>query len=131
MQLDTNRQGDLSNSLSSDDFQITFSPGDFNALPPSAFRWTANNNGSIVNAPDHGIVVQVQRTESGYIIEAAVPWRDLNMTPNTGMVLGASFNATDNDQVGTAVQEVFYSHVASRTLLSPNTWGTLTLTSGN
>jgi serine/threonine-protein kinase len=131
MQLDTNRQGDLSSSLSSDDFQITFSPGDFNGLPPSAFRWTANDNGSIVNAPDHGIIVQAQRTETGYIIEAAVPWRDLNMTPSTGMVLGASFNATDNDRVGTAVQEVFYSHVASRTLLSPNTWGTLTLTSGN
>jgi serine/threonine-protein kinase len=131
MQLDTNRQGDLSSSLSSDDFQITLSPGDFNTLPPSAFRWTANNSGSIVNAPEHGIVVQAQRTESGYTIEAAVPWRDLNMTPSTGMVLGASFNATDNDRVGTAVQEVFYSHIASRTLLSPNTWGTLTLTSGN
>ncbi|MAT99802.1 MAG: hypothetical protein CL608_21895 [Anaerolineaceae bacterium] len=131
MQLDTNRQGDLSSSLSSDDFQITFSPGDFNTLPPSAFRWTADSNGSIVNAPDHGIIVQAQRTGTGYTIEAAVPWRDLNMTPSTGMVLGASLNATDNDQVGTAVQEVFYSHVASRTLLSPNTWGTLTLTSGN
>ncbi len=131
MQLDTNRLGDLSSSLSSDDFQITLSPGDFNALPPSAWRWTADNNGSIVNAPNHSIVVSAQRTEAGYTIEAAVPWQDLNTTPNTGLVLGASFNATDNDQVGTAVQEVFYSHVSSRTLLSPNTWGTLTLTSGN
>ncbi|WP_420645048.1 protein kinase domain-containing protein [Candidatus Leptofilum sp.] len=131
MQLDTNRQGDLSNSLNSDDFQITFSPGDFNALPPSVWRWTATSGGTIVDAPDHAIIVQSRRTESGYVVEAAVPWRDLNVTPSTGLVLGASFNATDNDQVGTAVQELFYSHVASRTLLSPNTWGTLTLTSGN
>ncbi len=131
MQLDTNRAGDLSNSLSGDDFQITFSPGDFNTLPPSVWRWTADSNGRIVDAPDHGIIVQAQRTATGYTIEAAVPWRDLNVTPSSGMVLGASLNATDNDRVGTAVQELFYSHVASRTLLSPNTWGTLTLTSGN
>ena len=131
MQLDTDRQGDLSNSLSSDDFQITFSPGDFNTLPPSVWRWTANDNGNILDAPEHGIIVQAQRTGTGYIIEAAVPWRDLNTIPSAGLVLGASFNATDNDQVGTAVQELFYSHVASRTLLSPNTWGTLTLTTGN
>jgi serine/threonine protein kinase len=132
MQLDTDRLGDFeSNNLSSDDFQITLSPGDFNTLPASVWRWTATDSGSILDAPDHGIIVRTQRTETGYVIEAAVPWRDLNVTPSTGLVLGASFNATDNDQVGTAVQEVFYSHIASRTLLSPNTWGTLTLTSGN
>lgn len=131
MQLDTNRQADLSDSLSGDDFQITFSPGDFNSLPPSVWRWTASNSGGIQDAPDHGIVSRAQRTATGYAIEAAIPWRDLNVTPGVGLVMGASFNATDNDRVGTAVQEVFYSHVASRTLLSPNTWGTLTLTSGN
>ena len=132
MQLDTDRLGDFErNNLSSDDFQITLSPGDFNTLPASVWRWTATDSGSLLDAPDHGIIVRAQRTETGYLIEAAVPWRDLNVTPSTGLVLGASFNATDNDQVGTAVQEVFYSHVASRTLLIPNTWGTLTLTSGN
>lgn len=132
MQLDTNRLGDFErNNLSSDDFQITLSPGDFNTLPASVWRWTATDSGSLLDAPDHGIIVRAQRTDTGYLIEAAVPWRDLNVTPSNGLVLGASFNATDNDRVGTAVQEVFYSHIASRTLLSPNTWGTLTLAPGN
>ncbi len=132
MQLDTDRLGDFErNNLSSDDFQITLSPGDFNTLPASVWRWTATDNGSLLDAPDHGIIVRAQRTDTGYLIEAAVPWRDLNVTPSNGLVLGASFNATDNDRVGTAVQEVFYSHIASRTLLSPNTWGTLTLAPGN
>jgi hypothetical protein len=131
VQLDANRAADLSDSWSNDDYQITISPGNFNNLPPSVFRWTANNEGTLQNAPDHSIIMTAQQTGTGYVIEAALPWRDFNITPVVGLVLGAAFNVTDNDRVGTAVQEVLYSHVATRTLLSPNSWGTLTLISGN
>jgi hypothetical protein len=43
------------------------------------------------------------------------------------MVMGLALNANDNDTPGTAAQEVMMSHVASRTLTDPTSWGTLTL----
>ena len=36
-------------------------------------------------------------------------------------------NANDNDTSGTAVQEIMKSHVPSRTLTDPSSWGSLTL----
>lgn len=128
MQIDTDREGDFGSRLSPDDFQITFSPGDFAALPPSAFRFQGTTAGQILDAPGgHHVVIAVQRTAVGYNVEAAIPWTDLNLSPSTGMVLGLALNANDNDTPGTAVQEIMKSHVASRTLTDPSGWGTLTL----
>ncbi|HSG18187.1 MAG TPA: sugar-binding protein [Anaerolineae bacterium] len=128
MQIDTDREGDFGPRLSPDDFQLTFSPGDFAGLPPSAFRSQGSSTGQILDAPGgHHIVMAVQRTAVGYNVEAAIPWTDLNLAPSAGMVLGLALNANDNDSPGTAVQEVMKSHVASRTLTDPTGWGTLTL----
>ncbi|MGD2049519.1 MAG: sugar-binding protein [Chloroflexota bacterium] len=128
MQFDTNRAGDLGPGLSPDDIQITFSPGDFATLPPSAFRFQGTADGQILDAPGgHHVILQTQQTATGYRIEAAIPWGDLNLTPAEGLVIGLALNANDNDSPGTAVQEVMKSHVATRTLTDPSGWGTLTL----
>lgn len=128
MQFDTNREGDLSSELSPDDFQITFSPGDFSTLPPSAARFQGTASGQILDAPGgHHVNVQSQQTATGYRIEAAIPWSDLNLIPAEGLVIGLALNANDNDSPGTAVQEVMKSHIATRTLTDPSGWGTLTL----
>jgi hypothetical protein len=128
LQVDSDRQGDWNSSrLSPDDFQILFSPGDFNGLQPSAFRMRATESGQITDAPGHRIVVSAQRTSVGYDLEAAIPWSDLLITPRSGLVLGAALNANDNDILGAAVQEVMMSNVSTRTLTNPTTWGTMVL----
>lgn len=128
MQFDTDRLGDLADGLSPDDFQITLSPGDFVGLPPSVARFQGTPSGQILDAPGGNQVLLVaQRTPAGYILEAAIPWSDLNLGPVEGLVIGLALNANDNDTPGTAVQEVMKSHVASRTLTDPRGWGTLIL----
>ncbi len=127
MQLDTDRNGDYGSGLNRDDFQIVFSPGDFAGLPPSAFRFQGTAGGQILDAPGHSIVVSAQPTALGYNLEMAVPWRDLNLTPSPGLVIGLALNVSDNDTVGTAVQEVMKSHVSTRQFDNPASWGTLTL----
>jgi hypothetical protein len=128
MQFDTNRQGDFGPGISADDFQIALSPGDFAALPPSAFRFQGSDGGGFQNAPGGtNAAVAAQQTGQGYNLEAAIPWGELALTPTPGLALGLALNANDNDTPGTAVQEVMMSHVSGRTLTDPTTWGTLTL----
>lgn len=128
MQFDTDRTGDYAARVSPDDFQITLSPGDFAALPPAAFRFQGTTDNRLIDAPGgHQVTVAAQKTEGGYDLEAAIPWQDLDLTPESELVIGVALNANDNDRPGTAVQEVMMSHVSTRTLRDPTGWGTLTL----
>ena len=128
MQFDTAREADFGDGLSPDDFQITLSPGDFAGSGPSAFRYQGTTSGSILDAPGgNSVAVAAQQTGSGYTLEAAIPWSDLNLTPSQSLTIGLALNANDNDTVGTAVQEVMMSNMPNRTLTNPTTWGTLTL----
>jgi hypothetical protein len=130
LQIDTDRDGDYAPAVSPDDFQITLSPGDFAALPPSAFRFQGTPTGTMVDAPGHRIAVAARPAGQGYTLEAAIPWGDLSVTPQAGMVIGLSLNASDNDSPGSAVQEVMKSHVPTRRFADPTSWGTLTLQGG-
>lgn len=128
LQLDTDRTGDLGPGVNLDDFQINLSPGNFSDIPPSAFRFQGTADGNILDAPGgHHVTVAAQQTSTGYTLEAAIPWSDLNLTPAIGMVLGLALNVNDNDQAGQAIQEVMKSNVSTRTLTNPSGWGTLTL----
>ncbi len=105
LQVDTGRTGDfIATKLSPDDYQLAFSPGNFGNLPPSAVRVRGSSSGQIQDAPGHAIIVAAQRTTTGYTLETAVPWSDLNVTPYAGMVLGLAVNVNDNDTPGTAVK---------------------------
>lgn len=127
VQIDADRAGDFGPELNADDFQLTFSPGDFNALPPAAHRWQGNAGQFIGVAADH-IIVEAVQTSEGYDLEAAVPWGELEISdPFSGLVVGVALNATDNDQPGEAIQEVYKSHVETRLYADPTSWGTLTL----
>jgi hypothetical protein len=127
LQLDSNLASDFGPELSPDDYQVNLSPGDFDNIAPSAFRFRGNSRGGAVDAPGHGIAVAAQQTEQGYSLEAAIPWQDIGVTPAAGLVIGAAFNVNDNDTPGTAVQEVMKSHIATRTFRDPTSWGSLTL----
>jgi len=128
LQIDADRAGDFGPSLGPDDFQITLSPGDFDNVPPSAFRFQGTSSGSMLDAPgQHSIVVVATPSDAGYLLEAAIPWRDLNITPSAGLVIGLAVNVNDNDRPGTAVQEMMKSSAPSRRFGDPTSWGTLTL----
>lgn len=125
MQIDTDRLGDLGPGISPDDYQITFSPGDFGGLPPSAFRFRGTSAGQMLDAVGHSITVRSQQSADGYILEASIPWIDIGGRPEAGAQLGLSLNANDNDSVGTARQEMMKSHISTRTFTNPSTWGIL------
>ncbi len=127
LQFDTRLENDFGPQLSRDDFQIDVSPGDFNTIPPSAFRFRGTNDGSMSDAPGHNITIGARQVGEGYTLEVAIPWQDLEINPVQGMVIGVALNVNDNDTPGTAEQEVMKSHVATRLFGDPTSWGTLTL----
>ncbi len=131
LQIDSDVAGDYGPQLSPDDYQVNLSPGDFAGSAPSAFRFRGTNDGGAVDAPGHGIRVAAQQTGEGYSLEAAIPWQDLGLVSQAGLVVGAALNVNDNDTPGTAVQEVMKSHIATRAFRDPTSWGRLLLEDSN
>lgn len=128
LQLDGGRATNFSSSLNPDDFQISLSPGDFAAIPPSAWLFQATSDGEMLDAPGlNNIQVAAQPTGEGYVLEATIPWRDLNLTPAPGLNIGLAVNFNDNDSPGTAVQEMMKSSSPNRRFSDPTTWGSLQL----
>jgi hypothetical protein len=127
IQLDTQIESDYGPRLSPDDFQINLSPGDFGTNPPAAFRFRADNSGNLIDMVGHGIQVAALPSTTGYALEAAIPWSNLGINPESDLQLGIALNVNDNDTPGTAVQEVMKSHVASRRFSDPTSWGTIVL----
>lgn len=128
LQIDGDRAGDYGPFLSPDDFQVSLSPGDFSTLPPSAWLFQGTADGGMGDAPfASGATVVARPAGGGYTLEAAIPWRDLGLTPTAGLVTGLAVNVNDNDHPGTAVQEIMKSSAPGRRFSDPTTWGTLTL----
>lgn len=127
LQLDTDRDGDYGPGLSPDDFQLVISPGDFGNIGPSIWRFRGNEFGQSMDAPGHSINVASQRIDGGYAVELAIPWYDLGMQPDPARFLSVALSVNDNDAYGTARQEMMKSHVATRSLTDPNTWGLMIL----
>jgi hypothetical protein len=127
LQIETNPARNA-RSLGPSNFQIALSPGNFAGIPPSAFRFQGTAEGSMRDAAGgHNINVAARQTGDGYILEAAIPWSDLNLTPTPGMSLGLALNLNDNDTPGSARQEMMLSNVSTRQFADPTSWGTLTL----
>ncbi len=128
LQIDADRLGDYGPTISPDDYQISLSPGDFAGLMPSAFRFQGTSAGAMLDATaPHSIAVSATPNGAGYVLEAAIPWRDLGLTPAAGLVIGLAVNVNDNDRPGTAAQEMMKSSAPNRRFADPTTWGTLTL----
>ena len=126
MQIDTAPQANAA-QVNPETYQIILSPGDFGSLAESAFRFRGTESGQIVDAPGHEIAVEARQTADGYTLEASIPWSNLDVTPAEGLRLGLALNANDNDRPGEAIQEVMMSHISTRTLTDPRSWGTLIL----
>ncbi len=124
LQLDVDLQGDyFSNRLSSDDYQIGLSPGNFGSIGNESYRWYP----VVLAGTPPGVSVAAISTEGGYDLEAAIPWTVFGISPEEGDSFGFALSISDNDLAGQAVQQSMVSSVKSRTLTNPTTWGTLVL----
>jgi hypothetical protein len=121
---DSDLLGDFSGStLSSDDFQLGFSPGNFSTAAPSAYRWfPASQEGSLSS-----VQLKSAKTDSGYNLEISVPWAVFGINPVSNRHYGFVLSVSDDDSPGTAVQQSLVSSVGTRILTNPTSWGTLVL----
>jgi hypothetical protein len=79
-------------SLGEGQYRVALSPGNFSDYPPEAW----------CHAPDGcrpgGILVGAKRTETGWMIEAAIPWRLLRVdAPKAGLPLRVEVCISDTD----------------------------------
>jgi hypothetical protein len=124
LQLDTNLEGDyFSNILSSDDYQIGLSPGNFSNLGKESWRWYPRAS----LGPLSTITIHAISRSDGYDMEAKIPWSIFGVTPSADDRFGFALSVSDNDLKGAPVQQSMVSSVSSRTLSNPTTWGTLIL----
>lgn len=118
--LDTDRSADLaSEELSADDYQIGFSAGNLMDVPlPEAYLWApADREGALQSA-----LVKGRLTDDGYMVEIALAWEELGVTPTAGMTLGFLLSVSDNDTLGKNEQQTVISISQTRNLTNPATW---------
>ncbi len=108
-------------SRSRDDWQIDFYP---DPAAPTAMLWQL---GSLSARRFEEAEVAAASSATGYVVEAALPWRSLGANPQPGDRLGLAANINDNDTPGTDAQECIISTAPQRTWNDPTTWGTLFL----
>jgi Carbohydrate family 9 binding domain-like len=127
IQFDANLVSDFNTtSLSSDDYQIGLSAGNFGTIAPNAYRWYPRSVEGSLSA----VVVKAKQVADGYALEAKIPWTVFGVTATSGTKYGFVISLSDGDQTGTAAQQSMVSSVATRKLLNPTTWGTLVLAPG-
>jgi hypothetical protein len=68
-----------------------------------------------------------RQDDTGYTVEARIPWKSLAIAPEPGLTLGIAASVSDNDTPDTAVQECMISTAPQRDWQRPLTWGTLVL----
>ncbi|MCO5190705.1 MAG: restriction endonuclease [Anaerolineae bacterium] len=127
LQFDTDIEADYGREISEDDFQYVVSAGDFGRIAPGVFRFQGDGNGLMSDAPGTTARVAAVQQSNGYTLEIAIPWTDIGVNATPGMTIGAALSINDNDDPGTAKQELMLSHVVGRRWLDPTSWGTLTL----
>ncbi len=124
IQVDTKLDEDFDDtSLSDDDIQIGFSPGNFSTREPEVHIWrpaSLTQSGAMVE-------LAARKTETGYVLETAIPWWMLQGRPPTETAVGITINVSDNDTPNEAQQIRLLSNSPNRTWGDPTTWGTLIL----
>lgn len=126
LSLDMDLQGDINNATrSGDDWQVDFLP---DPDSPQVALWQL---GSLTSRPFDQAQTAVSPTETGYVLEAALPWRAFNVSPEAGARVGLAANVNDSDTPGARAQECIISTAPGRVWNDPTTWGTLHLKPAN
>lgn len=124
LQLDIRFEEDYNDrTLSDDDYQFGFTPGDFGKHPPVTHVW----QGPI---PDDqvGLIQQAQaRTSAGYVLEVFIP-ADLlpGLAFSEGTIFGLNINPSDADSPEIP-QKLMMSTSTIRLRTDPTTFGKVTL----
>jgi hypothetical protein len=122
--LDKNLRDDFfSTGLGLDDYQLGISPGAMIGDSPSAYLWFPEGN----EGPRVLINIAAVATKTGYQIEIAIPWSVFGLLPSEGEQYGFGFSLSDNDEIGTSIQQTMVSNISTRILGNPTTWGNLVL----
>jgi hypothetical protein len=120
LDLDLNGDFDVA-QLSADDVQLDLLP---RLDAPKVALWRLGTLSSQeLTAASLGLTV----ADTGYFIEAAIPWRDLSLNPQPGDRLGLVASVNDNDTPETDAQECIISTSPQRDWRNPVTWGTVLL----
>lgn len=128
LQWDTDLARDFnSDAFDGDDWHIGLSPGNFTNLAPDSYVWTPR---ATLGAPV-GIQVEAQTyvqdgRRKGYVLEAAIPWRLVSLTPAAGQAFGLAVSISDND-LPQAAQQSMVSTSPARQWHRPSTFNTLVL----
>lgn len=123
--LDSDLSGDAElEELSSDDFQIGVSPGNLHDVAiPEAYMWYPSDRVSGLPSVQIGAGL----IEGGYVVEVALPWAEVSISPSDGMTIGFLLSVSDNDMLNMNAQQSVVSFVELRELQNPTTWSVLTL----
>jgi len=118
--LDADRNDDPdSQELSADDYQLGFSPGNLEDVPlPVAYLWAPADREGVMQSAQ----VQGRLTDDGYMVEIAIAWQELGLTPTGGMTFGLLLSVSDNDTIGKNEQQTVISISETRNLTNPTTW---------
>ena len=125
--LDTNLTGDADvTELNGDDFQIGISPGNLNdAVIPEAYMWYPSNRmGSMPSVEISGRLIT-----GGWVVEAALPWSEVDVSPSSDLTLGFLLSISDNDMQNMNAQQTVVSFKEGRELQNPTSWSELKLVS--
>jgi hypothetical protein len=126
--LDMNLPGDFPEStLSQDDLQTDLYPGLKTSNGPYTGRANLWRPDTLSSREFSEARVAVSSTDTGYFVEAALPWASFGFTPLPGARLGLAASVSDNDTPGTDTQECMISTAPQRDWQNPTTWGTLLL----
>ena len=122
LQLDAELEKDYADTqLSDDDYQLGFSPGDFDKVPAATVAWF----GPLTNKQLYAIQQAQVKTDDGYIIEVFIPKDTLpSISFTEGATFGMNINPSDSDGYD---QEVMMSTSPKRTLTDPTTFGKIIL----
>jgi hypothetical protein len=133
--LDLDLPGDYSNNRNNaDDVQLDFYPGSGwagitrVAMPPQVALWHLGETPQIpILLQQAQVAVRPQTGGGGYILETAVPWSALGITPQPGLEIGIAASISDDDTAVGNDQECMISTSPNRQWQDPTTWGTLLL----
>jgi len=120
---DLDPEGDAEiTDVNNDDFQIGLSPGNFVDIPSEIYCWLPKNRrGGIPEAE-----IASKKTKEGYIIEASIPFKFLNIQPQNENVFGFTFLISDTDSKRVP-QKCMISIFPEFEYANPTTWGNLYL----
>lgn len=123
---DADLRGDFYEDVwNDDDTQLGLSPGNFDDNPVGVTRYWPR--GAAKQGEVEIAARQVVGAGGSYIIETAIPWLVLGVTPAADSNYGFCLAISDNDHVGTAQQDSMVGHCTRLKVPDPTTWVTLNL----